>query len=59
MKSSKTGGKTTDGISDEEKLNILVEYMVSAEWILPVQSFIDYYCVVFATADFQDHFNEK
>lgn len=52
MKSSKTGGKTTDGISDEDKLNILVEYMVSAEWILPVQSFIDYYCVVFATADF-------
>lgn len=50
---------TLDGISESEKLEILLDYVVSDEWVLPVQSFIDYYCVVFATEDYQEHLEEK
>jgi hypothetical protein len=31
----------------------------SDEWIFPVQSFIDYYCVAFAAEDPKEHFEEK
>jgi len=33
--------------------------MISDEWVLPVRSFIDYYCVVFATKDYKEHLEEK
>lgn len=45
--------------SDEETLDIFVDYLGSAEWIFPVQSFIDYYCLVFATEDKKEHLPEK
>lgn len=48
-----------DGVSESDKLKIFLEYMVSAEWVLPVRSFIDYYCVVFATKDYNEHLEEK
>ena len=35
----------------QERLDIFVDYLESAEWIQPVQSFIDYYCVVFYSQD--------
>lgn len=46
-------------ISDEDRLLVFVDFLGSAEWIFPVQSFIDYYCVVFATEDLQEHLAEK
>ena len=58
MKQTKRSS-TQDGISDGEKLDIFLKFVVSDEWVLPVQSFIDYYCVVFATEDYQEHLEEK
>jgi len=36
-----------------------LQFLASDEWILPVWSFIDYYCVVFATKDVKEHLEEK
>ena len=33
--------------------------MESAEWVMPVQSFIDYYCVVFYSKDHKQDFEAK
>ena len=44
---------------DQERLDILIDYLESEEWIIPVQSFIDYYCVVFATKNKTEHIQEK
>jgi The ARF-like 2 binding protein BART len=58
MKSEKKSS-TLDGVSESEKLEIFLNYMASDEWVLPVQSFIDYYCVVFATEEYHEHQDEK
>jgi len=46
-------------VSDEERLDIFVDFLGSQEWNMPVQSFIDYYCVIFATDSPEDHLTEK
>ena len=43
----------------QERLDIFVDYLESAEWIMPVQSFIDYYCVVFYSQDRNEDFEAK
>jgi hypothetical protein len=45
--------------SDTERLDIFVDFLGSQEWVMPVQSFIDYYCVIFATDSPEDHLTEK
>ena len=46
-------------VDDEDRLDMFVDFLNSAEWTFPVQSFIDYYCVIFATKDKKEHLSEK
>lgn len=45
-------------ITDQDKCDIFVDFLNSAEWALPIHSFIDYYCVIFATPA-KEHVEEK
>ena len=49
----------TGDLSLDDKLDLFCDYLDSDEWIFPIQSFIDYYCVVFSTEDPQENFSEK
>lgn len=51
--------KKMNSNSDEDLLDIFVDFLKSAEWTFPVQSFIDFYCVIFATENTKEHFSEK
>lgn len=44
--------------SEQDKLDIFVDFLNSADWAFPIHSFIDYYCVIFATHS-QEHREEK
>lgn len=46
-------------MDDEEKFDIFVDYIDSDEWVLPIKSFIDYYCLVFSSEDPEEHLVEK
>ena len=43
----------------DDKLDLFMDFLETDEWIFPVQSFIDYYCVVFATDVPLEHLEEK
>ncbi len=45
-------------ITEQDKCDIFVDFLNSAEWTFPIHSFIDYYCVIFATSA-KEHFEEK
>ena len=53
------GGNAGGDLSLDDKLDLLCDYLDSDEWIFPIQSFIDYYCVVFSTEDPKENFEEK
>lgn len=50
---------TVGELSMDDKLDLFCDFLDSDEWIFPVQSFIDYYCVVFAHEDPKENFTEK
>ena len=49
----------SDHMSWDNKLELFVEFLETDEWIFPIQSFIDYYCVIFATDAPLEHLEEK
>ena len=44
---------------DEEKFVLFVEFLVSDEWLLPVNDFIEENCLIFSTSDQQEFKDEK
>jgi hypothetical protein len=46
-------------LTDQERLDIFVDFLCSQDWNMPVQSFIEYYCIIFASENEQEHFAEK
>ena len=38
---------------------MFIDYIESDEWLLPIESFIDYFCIAFPTPDIEEHFTEK
>ena len=44
-----------DFLTSEDKFDLFCDFVQSDEWILPVQSFIDYFCIIFATHDLNSH----
>ena len=49
----------SDSMPLDDKLDLFMDFLETDEWIFPVQSFIDYYCVVFATDIPLEHLEEK
>ena len=43
----------------DDCFDLFIDYIESDEWLLPIESFIDYFNIAFPTPDPQDHFNEK
>lgn len=53
------GNIMSDTLTDRDKVDLFQDFLDSDEWIFPIQSFIDYYCIVFPTSDPQEHLSEK
>ena len=51
--------RASDWLSQEECFDLFIDYIESDEWLLPIESFIDYFCLVFPTNNTQHHRPEK
>ena len=43
----------------EDCFDLFIDFIESDEWLLPIESFIDYFCLVFPTQDYNEHKSEK
>jgi len=43
----------------EDCFDLFVDFIESDEWLLPIESFIDYFCIVFPTQNSEEHKSEK
>jgi hypothetical protein len=46
-------------LSQDECFDLFIDFIESDEWLLPIESFIDYFCIAFPTPEPQEHFEEK
>ena len=46
-------------MSNEDCFDLFIDFIESDEWLLPIESFIDYFCIVFPTQDYETHRSEK
>mmetsp|Transcript_7563 Transcript_7563/g.10725 ORF Transcript_7563/g.10725 Transcript_7563/m.10725 type:complete len:139 (-) Transcript_7563:1364-1780(-) len=46
-------------MSNEDCFDLFIDFIESDEWLMPIESFIDYFCLVFPTQDYDDHKPEK
>ena len=43
----------------EDQFDLTVDFFQSDEWLMPIASFIDYYCIIFSTEDLEEDKPEK
>lgn len=43
----------------EDQFDLTVDFFQSDEWLLPIASFIDYYCIIFSTSNTEQDKAEK
>ena len=46
-------------LSKDECFDLFMDFIESDEWLLPIESFIDYFCIMFPTDDLEEHRPEK
>ena len=46
-------------MSNDDCFDLFIDFIESDEWLLPIESFIDYFCLVFPTNNTKDHRPEK
>ena len=46
-------------MSNDDCFDLFIDFIESDEWLLPIESFIDYFCLLFPTQDYDDHKPEK
>ena len=46
-------------MSDEDCFDLFVDFIESDEWLMPIESFIDYFCLMFPTSNYDEHLPEK
>jgi hypothetical protein len=43
----------------EDQFDLTIDYFQSDEWLMPIASFIDYFCIIFSTKDTEEDKAEK
>jgi hypothetical protein len=43
----------------EDQFDLTIDFFQSDEWLMPIASFIDYFCIIFSTKDTQEDKAEK
>lgn len=46
-------------MTNDECFDLFIDFIESDEWLLPIESFIDYFCIMFPTSNYNEHFKEK
>lgn len=46
-------------MSNEDCFDLFIDFIESDEWLMPIESFIDYFCLMFPTQDYNDCKPEK
>ena len=46
-------------LSNDDCFDLFIDFIESDEWLLPIKSFIDYFCLMFPTQDSNQHRVEK
>ena len=46
-------------LSDDDCFDLFIDFIESDEWLLPIESFIDYFCLLFPTNDYNENIREK
>ena len=46
-------------MSDDDCFDLFIDFIESDEWLLPIESFIDYFCILFPTMDYSVNKPEK
>ena len=46
-------------MSNDDCFDLFIDFIESDEWLLPIESFIDYFCLMFPTQDYEEHKPEK
>lgn len=46
-------------MSDDDCFDLFIDFIESDEWLLPIESFIDYFCLMFPTNNYEEHMPEK
>lgn len=46
-------------LTNDECFDLFIDFIESDEWLLPIESFIDYFSVMFPTSSYNEHFKEK
>ena len=46
-------------MSNDDCFDLFIDFIESDEWLLPIESFIDYFCLLFPTQDYEEHKQEK
>ena len=46
-------------MSNDDCFDLFIDFIDSDEWLLPIESFIDYFCLLFPTQDYEQDKPEK
>ena len=46
-------------MSNDDCFDLFIDFIESDEWLLPIESFIDYFCIMFPTMDYNENRTEK
>ena len=46
-------------MSNDDCFDLFIDFIESDEWLLPIESFIDYFCIMFPTMDYNENRPEK
>ena len=46
-------------LTNDECFDLFIDFIESDEWLLPIESFIDYFCSIFPTPDYDTDRKEK
>ena len=46
-------------MSNDDCFDLFIDFIESDEWLMPIESFIDYFCLMFPTQDYEEHKPEK
>ena len=46
-------------MSDDDCFDLFIDFIESDEWLLPIESFIDYFCLLFPTPNYNEERPEK
>ena len=46
-------------LSNDDCFDLFIDFIESDEWLLPIESFIDYFCIMFPTMDYNENRPEK